>query len=69
LVHKQLIVSQSFHTFDFPMAASIIFFGFLALSFSFALASDPSPLQDFCVAGGDGNGMHHVNLLFLLIFS
>ncbi|KAL9345631.1 hypothetical protein Peur_060484 [Populus x canadensis] len=37
------------------MAASIIFFGFLALSFSFGLASDPSPLQDFCVAGGDGN--------------
>ncbi|KAI5572134.1 hypothetical protein POPTR_011G163300v4 [Populus trichocarpa] len=37
------------------MAASIIFFGFLSLSFSFALASDPSPLQDFCVAGGDGN--------------
>ncbi|XP_011037735.1 PREDICTED: putative germin-like protein 2-1 [Populus euphratica] len=37
------------------MAPSIIFFGFLVLSFSFALASDPSPLQDFCVAGGDGN--------------
>ncbi|CAK7345895.1 unnamed protein product [Dovyalis caffra] len=37
------------------MAAPILFFGFLALSFSFALASDPSPLQDFCVADGDSN--------------
>ncbi|CAK7345881.1 unnamed protein product [Dovyalis caffra] len=39
------------------MAAPILFFGFLALSFSFALASDPSPLQDFCVADGDSNGI------------
>ncbi|XP_050225778.1 putative germin-like protein 2-1 [Mercurialis annua] len=33
------------------MAARILFFlGFLALSFAFSLASDPKPLQDFCVA-------------------
>ncbi|XP_050220751.1 putative germin-like protein 2-1 isoform X1 [Mercurialis annua] len=33
------------------MAARIlILLGFLLLSFSFALASDPKPLQDFCVA-------------------
>ncbi|KAI5606119.1 hypothetical protein POPTR_001G465100v4 [Populus trichocarpa] len=37
------------------MAASILFLGFLVLSFSFALASDPSSLQDFCVADGDSN--------------
>jgi hypothetical protein len=39
------------------MAASILFLGFLVLSFSFALASDPSSLQDFCVADGDSNGL------------
>jgi hypothetical protein len=27
------------------------------MSFSFALASDPSSLQDFCVADGDSNGL------------
>ncbi|KAL9403144.1 hypothetical protein Peur_000116 [Populus x canadensis] len=37
------------------MAASILFLEFLALSFSLALALDPSSLQDFCVADGDSN--------------
>ncbi|KAK1280347.1 putative germin-like protein 2-1 [Acorus gramineus] len=31
-----------------------LFIGFLALSYSIALASDPSPLQDFCVAAPTG---------------
>ncbi|KAJ6887413.1 germin-like protein 2-1 [Populus alba x Populus x berolinensis] len=39
------------------MASSILFFGFLALSFSYALASDPSSLQDFCVADENSNVM------------
>lgn len=37
------------------MASSILFFGFLALSFSYVLASDPSSLQDFCVADENSN--------------
>ncbi|WCJ37279.1 RmlC-like cupins superfamily protein [Euphorbia peplus] len=32
------------------MAARFIFLGFLALWFTFVSASDPSPLQDFCIA-------------------
>ncbi|XP_030949280.1 putative germin-like protein 2-1 [Quercus lobata] len=32
------------------MASPILFFGLLAFFFLAALASDPSPLQDFCVA-------------------
>ncbi|KAK1280986.1 Germin-like protein subfamily 1 member 11 [Acorus gramineus] len=32
----------------------LYFMGFLALSCSLALASDPSPLQDFCVAAPSG---------------
>lgn len=39
------------------MASSILFFGFLALSFSYVLASDPSSLQDFCVADENSNVM------------
>ncbi|KAK7828791.1 germin-like protein subfamily 1 member 7 [Quercus suber] len=34
----------------FQMASPILFFGLLAFIFTTALASDPSPLQDFCVA-------------------
>ncbi|EEF39209.1 putative germin-like protein 2-1 [Ricinus communis] len=42
------------------MAARVIFlFGFLAVSVSFVLASDPKPLQDFCVA--DANAAVLVN--------
>ncbi|KAI5572133.1 hypothetical protein POPTR_011G162932v4 [Populus trichocarpa] len=37
------------------MASSILFFGFLALSFIHALASDPGSLQDFCVADETSN--------------
>lgn len=40
------------------MAGGFIFLGYLALSFSFALASDPSPLQDFCVANANNGGNH-----------
>ncbi|KAK7828789.1 germin-like protein subfamily 1 member 7 [Quercus suber] len=34
----------------FSMASPILFFGLLAFIFIAALASDPSPLQDFCIA-------------------
>ncbi|KAK1280135.1 putative germin-like protein 2-1 [Acorus gramineus] len=37
------------------MANMLYFMGFLALSCSLAFASDPSPLQDFCVAAPSGN--------------
>ncbi|PNT13789.1 hypothetical protein POPTR_011G163800v4 [Populus trichocarpa] len=37
------------------MASSILFFGFLAFSLSYVLASDPSSLQDFCVADENSN--------------
>ncbi|KAF9673159.1 hypothetical protein SADUNF_Sadunf11G0119600 [Salix dunnii] len=40
------------------MASSILFFGFLALSFSYVIASDPSSLQDFCVADETSNGTY-----------
>ena len=41
------------------MAARIILIvALLTLSSSRALASDPSPLQDFCVADFDSNGRH-----------
>ncbi|URE06165.1 germin-like protein [Musa troglodytarum] len=36
-----------------PMAAKILLIALLALASSHALASDPSPLQDFCVADMD----------------
>ncbi|KAK1280988.1 putative germin-like protein 2-1 [Acorus gramineus] len=36
------------------MANMLYFMGFLALSCYLALASDPSPLQDFCVAAPNG---------------
>ena len=46
-------------------------FAILALSSSFALAFDPSPLQDFCVAINDpkaaGSGMFFLSFIFLLI--
>uniref|UniRef100_A0A6N2LJP7 Germin-like protein n=1 Tax=Salix viminalis TaxID=40686 RepID=A0A6N2LJP7_SALVM len=37
------------------MASSILFFGFLALSFIHVPASDPGSLQDFCVADETSN--------------
>ena len=38
------------------MASPILLSGLLALFFTAALASDPSPLQDFCVADTNSQG-------------
>ena len=38
------------------MASHILLYGLLALFFTAALASDPSPLQDFCVADTNSQG-------------
>ncbi|CAL9103583.1 unnamed protein product, partial [Musa acuminata var. zebrina] len=35
------------------MAAKMLLLALLAMASSFAMASDPSPLQDFCVADKD----------------
>ncbi|KAH7654449.1 Germin protein [Dioscorea alata] len=37
------------------MASHVLLLAILALSFSYSLASDPSPLQDFCVADLNSN--------------
>jgi hypothetical protein len=52
------------------MASSILFFGFLALSFIHALASDPGSLQDFCVADETPNGTYKLLKIYktLLLF-
>ncbi|XP_065875200.1 putative germin-like protein 2-1 [Euphorbia lathyris] len=42
-------------------AAPFIFLGFLAILFTFAYASDPSPLQDFCVANSKDSAVVMVN--------
>ncbi|XP_048438805.1 putative germin-like protein 2-1 isoform X3 [Pyrus x bretschneideri] len=39
------------------MATQFLFFAFLAVTFSVALASDPSSLQDFCVADATSSGI------------
>jgi hypothetical protein len=47
------------------MAASTYFLvAFLALVTSHAIASDPSPLQDFCVADKDSPGMRALVLTY-----
>ena len=38
------------------MASSILLSGLLALFFTATLASDPSPLQDFCVGDTNSQG-------------
>jgi hypothetical protein len=38
------------------MASRIVFSGLLALFFTAALATDHSPLQDFCVADTNSQG-------------
>jgi hypothetical protein len=38
-------------------ASTVLLVAFLALVTSHAIASDPSPLQDFCVADKDSPGM------------
>ncbi|TQE12034.1 hypothetical protein C1H46_002428 [Malus baccata] len=38
------------------MASQFLFFASLAVTFSVALASDPSSLQDFCVADATSSG-------------
>ena len=38
------------------MASGILFLALLALTSSLAIASDPSPLQDFCVADNTSPG-------------
>ena len=38
------------------MASPILLSGLLALFFTAALASDPSPLQDFCVVDTNSQG-------------
>lgn len=39
------------------MATHVILFGLLTLSVPIALATDPNPLQDFCVADPKSQGM------------
>ena len=39
------------------MAARFLMLALLALTSSLAIASDPSPLQDFCVADKMSNGI------------
>ena len=41
---------SKYHCTLLKMAGHILFLALLALTSSFATASDPSPLQDFCVA-------------------
>ena len=50
------------------MASGILFLALLALTSSLAIASDPSPLQDFCVADNTspGNLTCFLILLYLL---
>lgn len=40
------------------MASQLFFLAFLAITSSIALASDPSPLQDFCVADPNNPGWY-----------
>lgn len=39
----------------------------LAMAFSLATASDPSPLQDFCVAVNDTNDAGKISMLSLAL--
>ena len=43
------------------MAGLLIFVGLIALSSSLAMAADHSPLQDFCVAESNSQGITILN--------
>lgn len=52
------------------MATHIFFSGLLALCFTIAIATDHSPLQDFCVADSTSPGMislMHISALRLYV--
>ena len=50
-------------------ASTLAYIVLLAMAFSVASASDPSPLQDFCVAVNDTNDSGKILMLFLLFLS
>lgn len=50
------------------MASRVLLLTLLALAFSQVIASDPSPLQDFCVADKNSPGIYVYILFFLLLF-
>jgi len=62
-LHSWILRAQTQKQVQNQMAASTYFLiAFLALVTSQAIASDPSPLQDFCVADIDSPGMHALTL-------
>jgi hypothetical protein len=50
-------------------ASTFLLAAFLAIVFSQAIASDPSPLQDFCVADMHSPGMNALTFNFVLMCS
>ena len=50
-------------------ASTLAYIVLLAMAFSVASASDPSPLQDFCVAVNDTNDSGKILMLSLLFLS
>ena len=55
-LHNSFLWFKASYTPNLQMASPIPFFGLLAFIFIAALASDPSPLQDFCVADTNSQG-------------
>ncbi|XP_073301920.1 putative germin-like protein 2-1 [Primulina huaijiensis] len=49
------------------MASNILLLGLFIATFTVSLASDPSPLQDFCVANPKGSGLVHNGLASLFL--
>ena len=48
---------------------TLAYIALLAMAFSLASASDPSPLQDFCVAVNDSNAAGTIFVLSLVFLS